>query len=232
MRNLFALICFASLLVISLDARAELRGKDRKEAGKMVYATIYLRTDVPTNDAVEPFVEVSPSGYSWERLVNQAEEKAKRKNKPSGVYYPFRPNDIVKWGSVSYDHDTITVWFQGILDELKVRFVQINTLDDFQKAFDHLFSRVPLQDEHSDWPAEVKSAIADRRVVESMTKEQASCVVGTPLKTDTTKEGEASVEVWYLRQDTGDTRGGKHRASTGLPKSLKFVNDKLTAIDK
>jgi len=228
MRTLYAVMCAVSLFVLVPSARAELRGKDRDEAHKMVYATIYLRTDVPTNDGVDPFIELAPTGYSWDRLVNLAEEKAKKKNKPSGVYFAFRPNDIVRWGSMKYQGNTITVWFQGVRDELKVIFVQINTLDDFKKAFDHVFSPVPLQDEHADWPAEVRAAIADRRVIEGMTKKQASCVVGTPAKIETGKEGGADVDVWYPRQDTGYSRLPK----TGLPLKLRFVNDKLTAIEK
>jgi hypothetical protein len=228
MRTLYAVMCTVSLFMLVPNARAELRGKDRDEAHKMVYATLYLRTDVPTNDGVDPFIELSPTGYSWDRLVNLAEAKAKAKNKPSGVYFAFRPNDVVRWGSMDYHGNTITVWFQGVRDELKVIFVQINTLDDFKKAFDYVFSPVPLQNEHNDWPAEVRSAIADRRVIEGMTRKQASCVVGTPVKIETSKEGGADVEVWHPRQDTGYWRLPK----TGLPAKLRFVNDKLASIEK
>jgi len=224
-------MCFACLLFLTVDARAELCGKERDEAKKMVYATIYLRTDVPTNDAVEPFIEIAPGGYSWDRLVTQAEEKARKKNKPSGVYWAFRPNDSVKWGKMTFDHETIIVWFEGVRDELKVRFVNINTLEDFENAFNRVFSRVPLQDEHPDWSTEVNKAISERRLIESMTKQQASCVTGKPLKIEDGREGAADVEVWQLRQDTGDRRGGKFPSSTGLPKTVKFVNDRLTTIE-
>jgi hypothetical protein len=229
MRTLYAVLCTVFLFVLVPSARGELRGGwNRDEVRKMLYARIYLRTDVPTNDHVDPFIEISPTGYSWDRLVNLAEEGAKRKNKPSGVYWAFRPNDSVKWGRPTYQGNTITVWFEGERDELKVNFVQINTLDDFKKAFDFVFSPVPLQDEHTDWPAEVRSAIADRRVIEGMTKKQASCVVGTPAKIETSKEAGTDVDVWYPRQDTGYSRLPK----TGLPLKLRFVNDKLTAIEK
>jgi hypothetical protein len=196
----------------------------------MVYSQIYLRTDVPTNDDVEPFVEISPNGYSWERLVGLAEEKARNRGEPSGVYWAFRPNDTVKWGSPKYDGSTITVWFEGELDELKVRFVGIQTLDDFRKAFDQVFSRTPLQDV-PEWPAEVRAAIAERRVVEGMTRKQASSVVGTPLRIETSRSGEVTMEVWHPRQDTGDTREGR-APKTGLPAKLVFVGDTLTTVQR
>ena len=218
------LVCGLSLVPL---ATAELRGKDRDAARKMVYQSLYLRDAVPTNASVEPFMEISPGGYSADRLVGIAEEKAKKRKKPSGVYWAFRPNDMVRWGSLVYRGDTVTVWFQGVRDELKVVFIQIKTLDDFRKSFDHLFSVTPLQNEFPDWPAEVRSAIEGRRVIEGMTKRQAACVVGTPLKVETASEGGATIEVWYPRQDTGDRRAPK----TGYPAKLRFVDGKLTVIE-
>lgn len=220
-------LTLVAALAFADAANAQLRGGDRDEAKRMVYNQIYLRTDVPTNDDVEPFIEISPTGYSWERLVGLAEENAKRRGKPSGVYWPFRPNDTVKWGSPKYDGTTITVWFEGQRDELKVRFVGIRTLDDFKSAFDHVFSRTPLQDEPS-WPTDVRTAITERRVIEGMTRQQASCVVGTPLRIETGPSGET---IWYARQETGDTRDGR-AATTGLPAKLVFVADVLTTIQR
>jgi hypothetical protein len=227
MRYLFALISCLALLGMSAAAWAEIRGGDRREVRDMLYQPCYLRIHVPTDAEVKPFLEISPTGYSWDRLVGQAEEKAQRKGKPSGVYFAFRPNDVVKWGKPEYDKGTITVWFQGTRDELKVIFVQINTLDDFKKAFDHVFARMPLQDEHPDWPAEVRSAIAQRRVIQGMTKQQAACVIGAPLKVETVAEGGVAMEVWHPLQDTKDHR----TPSTGLPATLKFADGKLQVIE-
>jgi hypothetical protein len=227
MKHIISLLCLVMFLVCASDALAKLSGKDRSQIKNMLHEILYLRTDVPTNNGVEPFIEISPTGYSWERLVSMEVGKAKMKNKPSGVYWPFRPNDIVKWGSPNYNGSIITVWFEGIKDELKVIFVSINTIDDFKRAFDHVFSQAPLQDESS-WPAEIRIAITERRLIEGMTRKQASCVVGTPLKTETSG---AETEIWYPRQDTGDRRRGR-MTNTGLPKKLAFVNDKLTSIEK
>jgi hypothetical protein len=227
MRYLFTLITCVVLMGMSSAAWAEVRGHDRREVTDMLYSPCYLRIHVPTNDAVDPFIEISPTGFSWDRLVGQAEQKAQRKGKASGVYFAFRPNDMVRWGKTSFDKDKITVWFQGTRDELKVIFIQIETLDDFKKAYDHVFARIPLQDEHPDWPADVKSAIAERRLIQGMTKQQAACVVGVPLKVETVAEGGVAMEVWYPRQDTADRR----TPQTGLPATLKFADGKLQVIE-
>jgi len=227
MRFVSALVSTVVLLGASSAAGSGLSGSDRREIREMVYSPCYLRIHVPTNDAVQPFIEISPTGYSWERLVGEAEQKARQKNKSSGVYFAFQPNDVVKWGKPSYDKDRITVWFQGIRDELKVIFVQIYTLDDFKKAYDYVFCRVPLQDEHPDWPAEVRAAISQRRVILGMTKQQAACVVGAPLKVETVAEGGIPIEVWYPRQETQDRRTPR----TGLPATLKFADGKLQVIE-
>ena len=231
MRYLLRTVSFTLVVAMAFAhaASAQLTGKDRDEAKRMLYDPIYLRTDVPTNDGVEPFIEISPTGYSWERLVGLAEENARKRGKPSGVYWAFRPNDTVKWGSPKYDGSTITVWFEGERDELKVRFVGIRTLDDFKRAFDQVFSRTPLQDEPS-WPPEVRTAVAERRIIEGMTRKQASCVVGTPLRIEPSTPGETT-EIWYPRQDTADTRKGR-AAKTGLPAKLVFVGDALTTIPR
>lgn len=61
-------------------------------------------------------------------------------------------------------------------------FGGIKTLADFKAAFDRAFSRVPLQDEFPEWPAEVRQAIAEHRLSDGMTKRQAYCVVGNPTE--------------------------------------------------
>lgn len=227
MRYLVALFFSLAILGTSVEARAAIRGHDREEVRDMLYSSCYLRIQVPTNTAVQPFLEISPTGFSWDRLVGVAEQKAKEKNKWSGVYFAFQPNDLVRWGKLDYNKDTISVWFQGKRDELKVIFIQIETLDDFKKAFDHVFSRVPLQDEHPDWPAEIRLAIAQRKVIQGMTKQQAACVIGVPLKVETVPEGGMVMEVWYPLQDTQDHRSPK----TGLPAVVKFAGGKVQAIE-
>jgi len=214
-----------ALLVAVMNANGQLGYKERREATDIFYSTLYLRTDVPTNRSVDPFLEISPGGFSWEKSV--AKDQAKKRS----VYWPFRPNDWVKWGKPTYHRDTIEVWFQGERDELKVTFVGIRTLSDFKQAFDRVFSRVPLQDEYKDAPETLRKAIADRQLTEGMTTQQASCVVGTPLKVERTKQAAGDVVIWYPRQTTGDPRRGR-ATTTGLPAKVTFVNDRLTAMEK
>lgn len=212
-------------------AQAQVRGDDRYRVRMLVYQTVYLRVEAPSNDAVRPFLEASPGGYTYDRLVGLAEAEAAKKSKSSGVYWAFRPNDAVKWGNPQYDGDRITVWFEGQKDELRVAFVQIKTLDDFKKAFDLVFSPVPLQNEHPEWPENVRNAIGDRQLVNGMTRQQASCVVGTPVRVESGREGGEEIVAWYLRQETGDRRRGR-LAQTGFPVMLRFVDDRLTGLDK
>jgi hypothetical protein len=104
-----------------------------------------------------------------------------------------------------------------------VDFVHLKTLEDFKKAFDRTFSRVPLQDAHPEWPAEVRKAVAERRVIEGMTREQAAAVVGTPVSVETSNAQGVEVEVWHPRS----TKGEHNAVSTGFPASLRFQGSKL-----
>jgi hypothetical protein len=91
MRFPFALISCAVLLGTS----AQLYAVDHGGIAKIIYQPCYLRIYVPTNYEVQPFLEVSPTGASWDRLVGRAGKKAKN-HQPSGVYFAFRPNDTIK----------------------------------------------------------------------------------------------------------------------------------------
>ncbi len=45
-----------------------------------------------------------------------------------------------------------------------IKLVGIRNLDEFKKAFDLTFARVPLQDEHLDWPENIRKAIGERKI--------------------------------------------------------------------
>jgi hypothetical protein len=89
---------------------------------------------------------------------------------------------------------------------------------------------VPLQDEHDDWPVEIKKAIAERRLIKGMTKRQVFYITGSP---ESVKESEAAgkkAEVWTMRQNKGVQIGFwsvSTSAPTGAPKTLRFVDGKL-----
>ncbi|HEY1205143.1 MAG: hypothetical protein ABSH46_18870 [Bryobacteraceae bacterium] len=218
---------------------AQLAGTDREEAKKMVSGTVYLRIDAPCKYgsggfglSVEPLVRVSPAEYKTEGSETIPQKGRKRES----VYWGFAPNDPIRYIKLSFNGDSIDVWGEGLPpkdNEVMVRFVGIKSIDDFRKAFDLALSRVPLQDEHPDWPAEIRKAIADRRVVEGMTKRQAFCVVGTPVNIQISKDGGAEVETWFPRQENGTvvTFRKLKSSATGYPALLKFVDGRLTGIE-
>ena len=228
------LITACCLCIHASSAGAQLSGNDRKEAEAMVKGTFYLRINAPCRygfpsmgQLIEPLVEVSPNGHE--------ESLPPDLKKHLSIYWGFGPNDAVRYGKLVVKGEVANVWLEGERPksyEVFVRFVQIKTLDDFKAAFNHTFSTVPLQDEHPEWPAEIRKDIAERRVVEGMTKTQAFAVVGKPTNIVSTTENGAEVETWFPRQENGSViplRKPKS-APTGFPAQLKFVDGKLVAI--
>jgi hypothetical protein len=234
-RYLVWLVCFFWLVPV---AHAELAGQDLKEAKKMVKGPLYMRLDAPCRYgarfglSVEPMLEVSPTESDVERRLNQP-----GKLRVESVYWGFSPNDAVSWGSLSVKGDTVQVWMEGLPPnsiELIIDFIQIKNLDDFKKAFDLTFSRVPLQDEHPEWPEEIRRAIAEHRVIVGMTKQQAFCVVGAPMNLQTGEENGVKVETWFPRLDRGTIITGRKikNTRTGFPALIKFVDGRVSAIEE
>ena len=205
----------------------------------MIAGTLYLRLDVPCRYGrgrwgiaaaihhVESLLEVSPAGYSVERKL-----ALPAKHKRDRVYWGLSPNDPVRYGKLLFEGDTVQVWMEGVLpddSEMLLDFVNIRNLDDFTKAFNLTFSKVPLQDEHPEWPAEVREAIAVRKLVAGMTVEQAFCVVGKPLKVVSGEENGIQVESWFSRQQKEDELGtrGDEGTPTGFPARLNFSGGRL-----
>lgn len=235
--------CLVWLVVLFLFvpvARAQLSGQDLKEAKKMVKGPLYLRLDVPCSYSrpgawrrqgvgVGPLLEVSPTGFSVERALS-------RSRAGQDVYWGFSPNDTLKYGKISVKGDTVQIWMEGVPPkniEVMIDFVQIKTLDDFKKAFDLTFSRAPLQDEHPEWPEEIRRAIAERRVIVGMTKQQAFAVVGMPINLQRGEENGVTVERWFPRNDRGDipSLSEVKSAHTGFPAMIKFSDGKVTVIE-
>lgn len=234
-----AVIGFTFLLFAPAAVQAGLSKQDRDAAKSMTSGTLYLRLDVPCKYGVagfglnvEPLLEVSPSGHDAERRLNLPSKK-----KRESVYWGFFPNDAVRYAKLSFDGDTVRIWMEGVPPndyEIMIDFVQIQSMDDFTKAFNRTFSKVPLQDEHQDWPVEIKQAIAGRSVVAGMTKEQAFAVIGTPINVTTGEEDGRKVETWFPRQDKGTVVTYRKNKSTrtGFPSLLKFVDGKLQLIEQ
>jgi hypothetical protein len=227
------------LLLASLTANAGLSKQERETAKSMTAGTLYLRLDVPCKYgrggfglSMESLLEVSPAGYDIERKLNLPS-----KQKHESVYWGFFPNDAVHYAKLSFNSDSVQVWMEGAppdRNEIMIDFIQINTMDDFVRAFNQTFSKVPLQDEHQEWPAEVRKAIAERKVVEGMSKEQAFCVVGKPINVVTGNENGVKVETWFPRQDRGTVVTFRREKSTrtGFPALLKFVDGRLKVIEQ
>ena len=227
------------LLFAPLAVRAELSKEDREAAKRMIAGTLYLRLDVPLKYVMGSFgwgpeavLEVSPTGHDTTRILSLPIKNPK-KAKLNWVFYPNYP---VRFGKLSFKADTVSVWAEGVSPndyEIMIDFIQINSLDDFTKAFNQTFSKVPLQDEHPEWPSDVRSGIAEHKLVVGMTKDQAFDVVGTPLEIKTDEENSVKVETWSPRQD-GGTIGGRNRQKnmrTGFPTLLKFADGTLQRIN-
>ncbi|SPE44042.1 exported hypothetical protein [Candidatus Sulfotelmatobacter sp. SbA7] len=232
------------VLLAPLAARAELSKQERDTAKSMIAGTLYLRLDVPCRYGrgrwgvakaihhVESLLEVSPAGYSAERKL-----ALPGTHKRDSVYWGFSPNDAVRYGKLLFAGDTVQVWMEGVSPhdyEMLVDFIHIQNLDDFTKAFNRTFSKVPLQDEHPEWPAEVRKAIGEHKVIAGMTEEQAFSVVGSPIKVTTGEENGVKSETWVPRQDRefvtswGQTEG----MPTGFPARLEFSGGRLQGIEQ
>ncbi|HKV79037.1 MAG TPA: hypothetical protein VJP02_12890 [Candidatus Sulfotelmatobacter sp.] len=228
------------VLLASLVVRAELPKQDREAAKRMIAGTLYLRLDVPLKHVPGAFgwgpeavLEVSPTGHDTSRILSLPIKHPKRVK----LNFVFYPNYPVRFAKLLFNGDKISVWAEGVSPheyEIMIDFIQINSLDDFTKAFNQTFSKVPLQEEHPEWPSDVRSGIAEHKLVVGMTKDQAFAVVGTPLETETEEENGVKVETWSPRQDAGTigVRKQEKNMRTGFPALLKFTDGKLQTIEQ
>ncbi|MDA8016639.1 MAG: hypothetical protein MPN21_04250 [Thermoanaerobaculia bacterium] len=221
MQRMFALIAVLSLVAVPADA--ELSKPDRKAVKKMLDGTLYMRIDAPYASGrhawgtyKRPLVEVSPEGSETnaDYEVNASWWHA------DSTYWGIRVNDSVELDEVDFDDGEVEIELEGVgtaEDEATVvKFVEIHSLDDFQAAFDQTFATVPLQDLHDDWPADIKQAIADRTLVDGMTKRQAYYVVGTPQQFQKSEENGVEIETWTVRTFRG-TKMGFWRIKSDAP---------------
>jgi hypothetical protein len=223
-------------------AHAELRGKDRDAVKRMTEGKLYLKTTLPVRHALGywgsgsvPLAEVSPTGIDIE--TNMPPLAAQSRRGAPTVYWGFGPNDVIERGKVHFNSDNvIDLWANGVGKnkhaDAMIRFVRIGTLDDFQKAFDQVLSPKSIPDQHPDWPEEVRQAVAGRKVIVGMTKDQAFAVVGTPAGIEKGEEGGKPVETWMPRQDTGamDNFGRVLSGTTGFPVTIRFVDGKVVSV--
>jgi len=227
------------LLAATTATFAGLTAAEQKELKTLTKGTLYLRIDAPCATGrhaygtyKRPLVEVSPTGVNTEaeNTINASWWHA------DSTYWGVGVNDQVKVDEISVDNEesTVEIELEGVGptegNDTVIKLVKITSLDDFKAAYAAAFAMKPLQDEHDDWSAEVKAAIAKRQLLAGMTKRQAYCVTGTPERFEkSTKDGKET-EVWYLRQNKGTKMGYftmKSGQATGLPATIKFEDGKL-----
>ncbi len=184
---------------------------------------------------MSPLVEVSPTGINTDGETGFSAGWYHAQS----TYWGVGPNDTMQLDEMEFDDDTVEIELEGIGstdgNDTVIKFVGIHSLDDFKKAADRAFSRVPLQDEHPDWPAEVKEAISRRQLQKGMTKRQVFYITGSPESVREAEEKGKPVEIWTMRQNKGMKIGfwGVSTATPGMgaPKTLRFVDGKLTDFD-
>jgi len=244
--------CMGSLLLVflclPLVLRAQLSNEDKEKAQQMVSGTLYSRIDYPcryvTRFGTGPssLLEVSPNGHDYQRQLNDLKQKhGVTSTISTSIYWAEFPNRGLNHGELRFNGDTITYDGEDIDSGLEVGFdfIQIHNIDDFTKAFNLVFSKVPLQEEHPEWPDAVKQAISAHTLIVGMTKEQVIDVIGEPVEVEKGEENGVKIEIWTSRQDRG-APGGKQdifngageaadrsSASTGFPLLLRFQDEIL-----
>jgi len=243
-------VLLLTLLCLPLAVRAQLSKQDLEAAQKMISGTLYLRVQAPQKYGMgywAPYsvsmLEATPTGVSADRKLAEPLKSIPRNGyhlKQEEVYWGYLANTAVHYGKLESGEGKLVAWLERVdpNTEVSIDFIDIKSLDDFTKAFNLAFSKVPLQDEHPEWPADVRAAIASGKLVVGMTVEQARIVAGAPLSVIAAEENGAKTETWVLRQDPGQVLGWnkKHGAwkkvatQTGLPEKIKFVDGKLQVI--
>ncbi|HEX9734489.1 MAG TPA: hypothetical protein VGG06_21165 [Thermoanaerobaculia bacterium] len=239
MRHLTRIALVVVLALPVATAEGKLDKSVRKQIKSALQGTLYLRMDAPCATGrhsfgtyVRPLVEVSPEGSNTEaeNEVNASWWHA------DSTYWGIRINDPVELDEFEMEpeENALEIELAGVGpaedNSTVVRFVDIHSFEDFQAAFDRTFARAPLQDEHDDWPAETKQAIADRRLVNGMGKRQVFYVTGAPESFEKKTEDGKEVEIWNLRQNKGMKLGffgAKMGETTGLPATIRFEDGQL-----
>ena len=242
---------FLLLLCCSPQAlRAQLSKENHQAAERMLSGTLYLRLQAPQKFGMglwapysESMLEASTAGVSAERKLAEPLKSIPKNGyhlKQEEVYWGYLANTPVNHCKLQWEKGRNVVWCERVdpSTDVSVDFIGITTLDDFTKAFNLTFSKVPLQEEHPEWPSDVRAGIAAGKLVVGMTVEQARIVVGAPLSVTAGEENGAKTETWTLRQDPGQVLGWnkKHGAGrkaakqTGFPASITFQDGKLLSI--
>ena len=198
--------------------------------------TLYARMDMPCKTGRHPFgtykaplVEVGPDGSNTDGELGMSFSGFHAQS----TYWGIGPNDSLKFDEGEWDEGAFEVELYGVGPsdgtDTVIKFVNIEGMEDFEAAFDRAFATQPLQDEHPEWSDEMKRAVAERRLVNGMSKRQAYYVVGTPERVETSEMDGKKTEIWYTRQERGMQMGFWYSKAetTGYPSQLKFVDGEL-----
>ena len=132
------------MIVCAGEIEAQLSRQDREEMKRMVRGDLYLRNNVPLrlgrrgvltgrrDVATDVITEVSPTGVDWEKNLTAIQQRGEEH-----FYWGFGPNDVIRYGALTFKKDVIVLWAEGVKPKnlaIAIGFVQIKNLDDFKKT--------------------------------------------------------------------------------------------------
>jgi len=236
--------CITGLAVFALAVAAsagDLPRPEQKEIKKRILdRTWYTRIEVPCATGRHPYgtyqrslVEVTPEG------VNLDADDAHTFTwwHADSTYWGINVNDPVEIDEVDFDDDEVEIEFEGVDsadgESSVLKLLKVESTEDFWAAFNRAFSPRPLQEEHEDWPAEIRQAIAERHLLNGMSKRQVFYITGWPERFETAEQDGKEVEIWFLRQVKGTKISYfyvKAGEETHLPESIRFEDGILVDV--
>ncbi|HKY31042.1 MAG TPA: hypothetical protein VJV23_00805 [Candidatus Polarisedimenticolia bacterium] len=234
-----ALLPLAAALAAA-PALARDAGGDIKKAMKEKTGTYYLKTNLPYLQGrhaygtfKRPIVTVSPGEGVTTASTAEVQGGAFH---AEGRRLTLRVNDPVKVDEHEWESDdqSLEIELEGTGQAKDgvgvIKFVGLAGVNDFEACWEAAFSSVPLQDKY-DWPADIKRAVAERRVLEGMTQEQVVVAVGYPEKTSTSTDQGHKVETWVIQRGEGSKMGfWTMKVGDKQEMEIRFVDGKVAQI--
>ncbi|HZI94680.1 MAG TPA: hypothetical protein VFE84_10585 [Patescibacteria group bacterium] len=214
------------------DLKKEMKAKSSK--------TFYLKTNVPYFSGRHPYGTykrplVTVTAKDGVKIEQSAEIQGGAFH-AEGRRLVLRVNDMVKTDDINFDSDENSLEIElvgtgrtgdgdGVL-----KFVDLRSMDDFSKCWEAAFSDVSIEQKY-DWPADIKQAVVERKVLKGMTLEQVMVAVGDPEKISRSTDNGAKVEIWTIQRGEG-SKIGFWTAKTGDKQEMeiRFENGKVTQI--
>jgi len=236
----FAAFALATLLLPCSALAGGLSKAERKTFEADVQSaypgTVWALKDLPVNTGftmmaawISPIAEVTPGGFSIQvTSMGQA-----TLGMASTVWYGVRPNDTLTLKEVEFDDEFLVIAFVGEGGskgrDTKVKISGATTFAEVRPVMDQLLTATSPVD--PSWPDDIRQGIANRTLVNGMSKRQAYLVVGEPTEASTAEEEGKKVETWKLRQTCGMRIGyAASVETTGFPQEIRFVDGKLAGI--